>query len=417
MCGTQNPLQTFKDCDRDSVTQVQPMQIYLDHSATTPPCAAAIAAAQQVMAESWGNPSSIHHWGERAALVLETARLQVAGLLNAEPERLLFTSGGTEADNLAVLGVAQRFGSPRHIISSQVEHSAIERSLQTLEQRGWAVTRLPVDRAGRVSPTDLAAAIRPETVLVSIIFAQSEVGTLQPIAELGAIAQRAGVLFHTDAVQAVGRVAVDLQTLPVDLLSLSSHKIYGVQGAGALWVRSGVTLWPQLVGGGQEGGLRSGTQALPAIAAFGAAAERATNHWMPEAARLRQLRDRLFERLALFPALQPTGDRAHRLPHHASFCLRGRSPLPSGRDLVRHLDRAGIAASSGSACNSGSLSPSPALLAMGYEPAEATAALRFSLGSSTTAEDIDWTAIALGQILDRLGVGGDRSAALVGSPR
>ncbi|TAD80691.1 MAG: cysteine desulfurase [Oscillatoriales cyanobacterium] len=397
------------------------MQIYLDHSATTPPCAAAIAAAQRVMAEQWGNPSSIHHWGERAALVLETARLQVASLLNAEPERLLFTSGGTEADNLALLGVAQWFDQPRHLVSSQVEHSAIERSLQALEQRGWAVTRLPVDRAGRVSPADLAAAIRPETVLVSIIFAQSEVGTVQPIAELGAIARRAGVLFHTDAVQAVARVAVDLQTLPVDLLSLSSHKIYGVQGAGALWVRSGVSLWPQLVGGGQEGGLRSGTQALPAIAAFGAAAEQAAGSWVAEAARLRQLRDRLFDRLTGCPVLQPTGDRAHRLPHHASFCLRadhyGRSPLPSGRDLVRQLDRAGIGASSGSACNSGSLSPSPALLAMGYDPAEATAALRFSLGSSTTAEDIDWTAIALGQILDRLGVGGDRPAALAGSSR
>jgi cysteine desulfurase len=260
----------------------------------------------------------------------------------------------------------------------------------------------------------LALAIRPETVLVSIIFAQSEVGTLQPIAELGTIAQRSGALFHTDAVQAVGRVAVDLQTLPVDLLSLSSHKIYGIQGAGALWARPGIHLAPQLLGGGQESKRRSGTQALPAIAAFGAAAEQMAHTWEAEAQRLGQLRDRLFERLAPLPALQPTGDRLHRLPHHVSFCLRGRLPLPSGRDLVRQLDRAGIAASSGSACSSGSLTPSPTLLAMGYDPAEATAALRLSLGHSTTEADIDWTALVLAQVLERLGVGqfngGDRDS-------
>ena len=390
------------------------MQIYLDHSATTPPCSAAIAAAQRAMTEEWGNPSSIHGWGDRAATVLETARWQVAALLNADPTELIFTSGGTEADNLAIFGVAQGFDAPRHIISSQVEHSAIEQTLQRLEAQGWAVTRLPVDRAGRVSPAELAAAIRPETALVSIIFAQSEVGTIQPIAELGAIARRAGVLFHTDAVQAVARVAVDVQRLPVDLLSLSSHKIYGVQGAGALWVRSGVNLVPQLLGGGQESKRRSGTQALPAIAAFGAAAERAAGEWEAEARRLRQLRDRLVDRLAPLSALHPTGDWVDRLPHHASFCLRGRSPLPSGRDLVRQLDRAGIAASSGSACNSGSLSPSPTLIAMGYETAEATAALRFSLGHSTTVDDIDWTAIVVEQVLARLGVGNSTPAIPAG---
>ena len=390
------------------------MQIYLDHSATTPPCDVAIAAAQRVMTELWGNPSSIHSWGDRSAMVLETARLQVATLINGDPTGVIFTSGGTEADNLAILGVAQRFTQPRHIISSQVEHSAIERTLERLEAQGWAITRLPVDRAGRVNPSDLALAIRPETVLVSIIFAQSEVGTLQPIAELGTITRRSGALFHTDAVQAVGRVAVDLQTLPVDLLSLSSHKIYGIQGAGALWARPGINLAPQLLGGGQESKRRSGTQALPAIAAFGAAAERMAQTWETEAQRLGQLRDRLFERLAPLPALHPTGDRLHRLPHHVSFCLRGRLPLPSGRDLVRQLDRAGIAASSGSACSSGSLTPSPTLLAMGYDSAEATAALRLSLGQSTTEADIDWTALVLAQVLERLGVGqtngGDRDS-------
>lgn len=380
------------------------MQIYLDHSATTPPCPEAIAAAQEVMTRHWGNPSSVHSWGDRAATVLETARMQVASLLNADPDRLIFTAGGTEADNLAILGIARQYRQPRHLVISSVEHSAIARPAAGLERQGWAVTRLPVNRQGRVDPASLAAALRPDTVLVSVIYGQSEIGTLQPIEALGAIAREAGIPFHTDAVQAAGRVPLDLQRLPADLLSLSGHKLYGLQGAGALYVRPGTDLEPLLAGGGQEAGLRSGTQALPAIAGFGAAAARAAAELAAESARLASLRDRLFDRLADLPGLLPTGDRLHRLPHHASFCLAARPgiALPSGRELVRQMDRAGIAVSSGSACNSGKLSPSPALKAMGYRDDEATAALRLTLGRSTAPEDIDWTALTLKQVLARL---------------
>ncbi|MGB3613808.1 MAG: cysteine desulfurase family protein, partial [Elainellaceae cyanobacterium] len=248
------------------------MQIYLDYSATTPPHPEAIALMQRVMTEGWGNPSSLHHWGVRAATYIEQARISVASLINAPADAIVFTSGGTEADNFAILGTAHRYSTPQHLIISSVEHSAIAEPVRLLEQQGWRVTRLPVNAQGRVSPAALTAALQPDTVLVSIIYGQSEVGTLQPVQALRTIAQRHGALFHTDAVQVAGRLPLDVQQLPVDLLSLSSHKLYGPQGAGALYVRPGVPLVPLLGGGGQEGTLRSGTQATPAIAGFGMAA-------------------------------------------------------------------------------------------------------------------------------------------------
>lgn len=380
------------------------MQIYLDHSATTPPRPEAIAAMQAVLTQYWGNPSSLHEWGGRAATVVEQARMQVASLLNApNADSIVFTSGGTEADNLAVMGIARNYTKPQHLIISCVEHSAVAEPARLLEQWGWEVTRLPVDRYGKVNPADLTAALRDHTVLVSIIYGQSEVGTIQPIAALADVTRAHGALFHTDAVQVAGRLPIDLQQLPVDLLSLSSHKIYGPQGAGALYIRPGVNLVPLLSGGGQESQRRSGTEAVPAIAGFGVAAELAAQELTTEAPRLIQLRERLFDQLQDVPDLIPTGDRIARLPHHVSFCLTPthREDI-TGKTIVRQMNLAGIAISSGSACHSGKLNPSPILLAMGYHPRSALGAVRLTLGTQTTAADVDWTAMVLRQILHRL---------------
>ena len=378
------------------------MQIYLDYSATTPTHPQVIERVATILWHHWGNPSSLHTWGQDTATVIEMAREQVAGLINANPDQIIFTSGGTEADNLAIIGVAQQYNRPRHIIISSVEHSAIAEPCKQLEQQGWQITRLPVNRQGRVDPLDLKAAIQSDTVLISIIYGQSEVGTLQPIEELGSIARERGVLFHTDAVQVAARCDIDVRKLPVDLLSLSSHKIYGMQGSGALYVRAGVDILPLLRGGGQEKGLRSGTPAVPAIAAFGLAAELAQKDLISEKMRLIALRDRLFDLLADYPYLLPTGDRFYRLPHHVSFIVRPDDDSHiTGKQLVRQLNLAGIGISSGSACHSGKLSPSPILKAMGYSDREALAGIRLTLGRDTSAADIDWTALVLKQVIDR----------------
>ncbi|MDB9424592.1 cysteine desulfurase family protein [Microcystis aeruginosa CS-564/01] len=378
------------------------MQIYLDYSATTPTHPQVIERVATILRHHWGNPSSLHSWGQDTATVIEMAREQVAGLINANPDQIIFTSGGTEADNLAIIGVAQQYNRPRHIIISSVEHSAIAEPCKQLEEQGWQITRLPVNRQGRVNPLDLKAAIQSDTVLISIIYGQSEVGTLQPIEELGSIARERGVLFHTDAVQVAARCDIDVRKLPVDLLSLSSHKIYGMQGSGALYIRAGVDILPLLRGGGQEKGLRSGTQAVPAIASFGLAAELAQKDLISEKMRLIALRDRLFDLLADYPYLLPTGDRFYRLPHHVSFIVRpDDNSHITGKQLVRQLNLAGIGISSGSACHSGKLSPSPILKAMGYSDREALAGIRLTLGRDTSAADIDWTALVLKQVIDR----------------
>jgi cysteine desulfurase len=298
------------------------MQIYLDYSATTPPRSEVLALMQQVLTEQWGNPSSLHDWGNRAATILERARIQVAQLINApleSPEAIVFTSGGTEANNLALIGVARQHRLPQHLIISDVEHSAISEPAQLLEQMGWAVTRLSVNAEGRVNPLDLQAALRPNTALVSIIWGQSEVGTLQPIGDLAHLTHAHGALFHTDAVQVAGRLPIDVQQLPIDLLSLSSHKLYGPQGAGALYVRPGVALTPLLGGGGQEGGIRSGTQALPAIAGFGLAAALMAREMEQETPRLMRLRDRLFDQL--LAQTEPGTGRRGCPTMSASVCL------------------------------------------------------------------------------------------------
>lgn len=377
------------------------MQIYLDYSATTPPRPEVTALMQSVMVEQWGNPSSLHEWGSRSATVLERARMQVADLLHSPLDAVVFTAGGTEADNLAIFGVARRYRQSQHLIISQVEHSAIEQPARQLEAAGWQVTRLPVDAYGRVNPNDLRHALQKNTVLVSIIYGQSEVGTLQPIEALGQICRDRGILFHTDAVQVAGRLPIDVESLPVDLLSISSHKLYGPQGAGALYIRPGIELTPLVGGGGQEFGLRSGTQAVPTLAGFGLAAELAAEELAAETLRLIALRDRLFDLMGDVPALKVTGDRRNRLPHHVSFCVAADGDQVSGKTLVRQMNLAGIGISAGSACHSGKLSPSPILKAMGYSDRSAKCGIRLTLGRHTTAADIDWTAMVLRQILDR----------------
>lgn len=379
------------------------MQIYLDYSATTPTRPEAINIMQAVLTQGWGNPSSLHEWGQRAATILEQARMQVASLINAPAESIIFTSGGTEADNLAIMGVARLYSKPQHIIISSVEHSAVSEPAKLLESSGWQVTYLNVDVKGRINPAHLQAALQDNTVLISIIYGQSEVGTVQPIEEIGKIARSAGILFHTDAVQAAGRLPIDLSKLPVDLLSISSHKIYGPQGVGALYIRPGVELVPLLHGGGQEMRKRSGTQAVPIIAGFGIAAELAAQELPVETPRLIELRDRLFSQLADVKGLIPTGDLIQRLPHHASFCLEyADGEKISGKTIVRQLNLAGIGISAGSACHSGKLSPSPVLTAMGYSEKAAMGGIRITLGRYTTQADVDWVAMVLKQVMNRL---------------
>ncbi len=376
------------------------MQLYFDYGATTPCRAEALAAMVRAYQQQWGNPASIHEWGQRAAIALEEARLQVAALINAQPGEIIFTAGGTEADNLALWGMTQQYTTPQHLIISAVEHSAIAKPAAALAERGWQVTQLPVNRWGQVEPAQLRRALRKNTVLVSIIYGQSEVGTLQPIAELAAICQEVGLPFHTDAVQVAGRCPIDVQRLGVDLLSLSSHKIYGPQGAGALYVRSGLPLEPLLRGGGQELGRRSGTPAVPTLVGFGVAAAYAAAELATEQGRLLALRDRLWHQLQDHPQVELTGHPWERLPHHLSFILRDRHGQPlNGKTFVRQLNLAGIAVSAGSACQSGQTQPSSTLLAMGYDPDTAKAGIRITLGRETTAADVDWLAMVLRQYL------------------
>lgn len=382
------------------------MKIYLDYSATTPPRQEVRAAVQNFLMDSWGNPASLHHWGNRAALALETARLHVAQLLNAEhPDSIVFTSGGTEANHLALFGVTRTYGSPQHLIISSVEHSAIAEPVRWLENQGWQVTRLGVNRQGRVRPRDLEEAIQSNTVLISVIYGQSEVGTLQPIEELGNIARRHHIPFHTDAVQVAGRCPLDVKHLPIDLLSLSSHKLYGIQGAGALYVHPDLAIAPLLMGGGQEQGLRSGTPPLPAIVGLGVAANMAQQELVGEMARLQTLRERCFDLLADCEFLTSTGDRLYRLPHHVSFIIESTSRCTSGltgKQLVRALNREGIGISAGAACNSGKLNASPILLAMGYGEQEALGGIRLSFGRETTMENIETTAQTIKRVFAEL---------------
>ncbi len=378
------------------------MSIYLDHAATTPLREEVLAAMLPYLTEHFGNASSLHADGRRARQGLDEAREVIAKIIGAKPREIVFTSGGSESDNLAVKGAAWAASARgRHIVTSSVEHRAVLHTCAILERSGFEVTYLPVDRYGRVDPDDVEAAIADHTALVSIMYANNEVGTIQPIAEIGAICRRAGVLFHTDAVQAGGYLPLDVDALGVDLLSLAAHKVYGPKGVGALFVRQGTALLPQVQGGAQERQRRAGTENVAGVVGFARAMDLAQGDATArdaENARLAGLRDRLLASVADLAGLEATGHPVERLPHNASWLIDG----VEGGDLVAALDLEGVASSTGSACTSGSSEPSHVLLAMGIGPERAHGALRLTAGRSTSSADVDRAAAVMHQAVTRM---------------
>ena len=364
--------------------------VYADHAATTAVTDTALAAMLPHFTRDYGNPSSLYRFAQEGKTHLEEARAQVAACLNAKPEEVYFTSGGTEADNWALRGVAELMAlkgkKTGHIITTAIEHHAILHTAQWLEKRGYEVTYLPVDGDGLVDPANLEQAIRPDTILISVMAANNEIGTIQPIAEIGAIARAHKVLFHTDAVQAVGHIPVDVEAWNVDLLSLSGHKFGGPKGIGALYMKKPLRLPALIQGGGQEKGRRSGTENVPGAAGMAAALKEAVDHLAQESARLSALRDKLIAGLSVLPYTRLTGHPVKRLPGTASFVFEG----VEGEALLLHLDAKGICASSGSACSSASLDPSHVLLSIGLPHAIAHGSLRLSLGAENTEEDVDY---------------------------
>ena len=364
--------------------------VYADHAATTAVTDTALAAMLPHFTRDYGNPSSLYRFAQEGKTHLEQARAQVAACLNARPEEIYFTSGGTEADNWALRGVAELMAlkgkKTGHIITTAIEHHAILHTAQYLEKQGYEVTYLPVDGDGLVDPAAVEGAIRPDTILISVMAANNEIGTIQPIAEIGAIAKAHKVLFHTDAVQAVGHIPVDVEAWNVDLLSLSGHKFGGPKGIGALYMRKPLRLPALIQGGGQEKGRRSGTENVPGAAGMAAALKEAVDHLPEESTRLAALRDKLIAGLSKLPYTRLTGYPAKRLPGTASFVFEG----VEGEALLLHLDAKGICASSGSACSSASLDPSHVLLSIGLPHAIAHGSLRLSLGSDNTEADVDY---------------------------
>ncbi len=371
------------------------MAIYLDHAATTPLRPEALDAMLPYLTEHWGNPSSIYSSARRARQGLDEARERIAGRLGAKPREIVFTSGGSEAVNLAIKGAAWAASARgRHLITSSVEHKAGLHTCQLLERSGFEVTYLPVDRFGRVEPAEVAAAITERTTLVSVMYANNEVGTIQRIAEIGAICRDRRVLFHTDAIQAAGHLPLAVDPLQVDLMSLAAHKVYGPKGIGALFVRQGTAVLSQIQGGSQERQRRAGTENVAGAVGFGVALELAQRD-DPQV----ELRDRMIAGVGALPGFELTGDPKHRLPNSASFVARG----VEGGDLVAALDLDGIEASTGSACTSGSSEPSHVLLAMGIDPQLAHGSLRLSLGRATTADEVERTIEVVGTLRERLG--------------
>ncbi len=380
-------------------------RVYLDNSATTPIDREVFEAMLPFLTEKFGNASSIHFFGQEARAAIDRARHQVAALVNARPNEIVFTSGGTEANNLAVRGLAEANSHHgRHIITSEIEHSAVREVCLDLEKRGFEVTYLPVYENGIVRLEDVRAALRDDTILVTVMTANNEIGTVQPVAEIGRTVRErraAGqkIWFHTDAVQAAGKITVDVEEIGCDLLSVSAHKIYAPKGVGALYLRRGVRIHKQNIGGHQERERRGGTENVPYIAAFGLAAEKAARHLAENAFKLRSLRDRFESAVAeQIPDAVFNGDRERRLPHIANVSFR----YIEGEGLLISLDMQGIAVSTGSACSSGSLEPSPVIRALGRGDELARGAIRFSFGAENSDEDIDYLMNVLPKAVENL---------------
>ncbi len=374
--------------------------IYADNAATTKTSPTAIEIMVQAMEGMWGNPSSLYEHGQRAKEALEDARERIAGCIGAEPKEILFTSGGSEADNQAIVSaaLAGKAKGKTHIISTAFEHHAVLHTLEKLQKQGFEVELLDVHSEGVVTAEQVRAAIRPETCLVSVMYANNEIGTVQPIAKIGAVCRAAGVTFHTDAVQAAGHLPIDVVAQNIDMLSLSAHKFHGPRGVGVLYARKGIRLSNIIEGGAQERGKRAGTENLPAILGMTVALEEAVANMPAATEKLLGLRARLIDGLSKIPYSELNGDAVRRLPGNVSFCFEG----IEGESLLLLLDQKGICASSGSACTSGSLNPSHVLLAIGRPHEVAHGSLRLTLDAENTEEEVDQIIDAVTQVVERL---------------
>lgn len=384
-------------------------RIYLDHNATTPIHPEVVESMLPFLGSTYGNPSSLHWFGQQARRALDRAREQVAALICAQPDEIVFCSGGTEANNYALMGVvAQSSFHVPHVIASAVEHQAVMNPCRELQQGGCFVTFQPVNEQGAVVPDCLAENVSPRTALISVMLANNDVGTLQPIADIAWIAKSRGVTIHTDAVQGLGRVRVDVTELDVDLLSLSGHKLHGPKGIGALYIRRGVTLAPWLLGGSQERRRRAGTENLPGIVGLGTACELAGERMVADAQSVTALRDRLETGLTeALPSLRMNGHPDQRLPNTLNVTVPGLS----GEEVVLSLDLMGIAASTGSACAAGDPEPSYVLAAMGLSEADARASVRFSLGPDNTEAEIDQTIAAMVEVVETMQDASEKAAS------